>query len=109
MAKDMINVKKEELENILQTRAVEAYFYFYYWELNTGKFDLIKTYPAGTLSVDDLDAEIDKLYEENYDMFEECKRLCDKLTIMSFYIGYFDDEEEDFHIVARRKRKDEEE
>lgn len=106
MAKQIVKVKKDELEHILQTQEVVGYFYWDYWEFCSGHFEPLKTYPAGTLSTDNLQSELNELYEQSLKQFEEYKKKIHPCVTQGIYIGYFDDVEEDFHVIGSRWPED---
>lgn len=104
--KQLVAVKKEELKHVLQTEEIDAYFYWDYWEYAGAHFDHLKAYPAGTLTSDMLESELNELYKEHYDLFDYYeKRLGISVTTL-IYIGYFDDKERDFHVIAWKGKEE---
>lgn len=100
--KTLVTVKTDEIKNILKTKEVEGYFYWIDTSVNVG-FTPLKTYPAGTLSVDELQGELDKLAKILcVDKVEEYKGLLADCYERQIYIGYFDDAEEDFYILCQK-------
>ena len=102
MAKQLVKVDKEQINDILKRKTVDAYFYLNYWEFCSAHFEHLKQYPSRTLSADMLENELDKLLEKNHDQLEDCIKLCGNNVITAVCIGYFDKTKEDFHIIACR-------
>ena len=98
--KDLVFEQKENAEALLKSVDVSAYFYFDYWEFCGGQFyELKKTYPAGTITLEQLMEEVEKLYEENFPYYEKKKHWFGKAATMCIFIGFFD-EDSDFRVVA---------
>ena len=100
--KQLVKVKRNQLKKVLRTQELEGYFYWDYWEFCSAHFVLLKTYPAGTLSLEELDAEMELLYAQCRDTMKEHRENLHPCVTVGIYIGYFDDDEEDFHIVGSR-------
>ena len=65
--KQLVAVPKDELEHVLKTEEIDAYFYWDYWEYAGAHFNHLKAYPAGTLTADMLESELNELYEKRQD------------------------------------------
>ncbi len=107
--KQLVAVPKDELEHVLKTEEIDAYFYWDYWEFCSAHFEHLKAYPAGTLTVDMLETELNQLYEKHQDLFDYYLKVCGHSVISLIYIGYFDDKERDFHVIAWKGQEETEE
>lgn len=105
--KQLVTIPKDELEHILKTEEIDAYFYWDYWEFAGAHFNHLKSYPVGTLTVDMLENELNELYEKHQDLFGYYKEMCGHSVIMDIYIGYFDDDKKDFHLIAWKGQTEE--
>lgn len=100
--KSLVFEKKENIEALLENVDISAYFYIDYYEFFGGQFyELDKTYPAGTVTVEQLKEEVEKLYEENILYYEKWNDMYRKMATICIFIGFFD-EDRDFHVVANK-------
>ena len=102
MAKQLVDVKKKQLKKVLRTQELVGYFYWDYWEFCSGHFEWLKTYPAGTLSSEELETELETLYAQCREQMKKYRKEMHPCMTLGIYIGYFDDDEKDFHIVGSR-------
>ncbi len=92
--------KKENVEALLETVDVSAYFFVDYYEMPSGMFfELDKTFPTGSLTVEQLKEELEKLYEENIPYYKKWDDKCNNCASICIFIGFFDKDRE-FHVVA---------
>ncbi len=102
MPRQLIFEKDESVEALLATTEVSCYFFIDYYEMPGGMFfDLEKSFPAGSISREQLQVELEKEYEENIPYWKKWDEKCNNSASICLFIGYFD-KDRDFHVVAEK-------
>ena len=100
MPRKLVFEKEENVGAILKTTDVAGYFFIDHYEMPSGMFfELEKTFPAGSITMEQLQDILEKEYEENIPNWERWDKKCDHCASICIFIGYFD-KDEDFHVVA---------
>ena len=94
-------VFEKKIEEGILEKELYGIFYVDYYEMPSGSLQNVKVFSAGSLTVNQLANELDKLYDENLEVARQFDELCRHLATIAIYIGFFD-ENENLHVVASR-------